>query len=51
MKIGCVWQYWDANPHKEEEEVEYSSVELLDMLHNSFQKSDELLLKLREELR
>lgn len=44
---------WDLdikNPHKEEEEIEYSSVELLDMLHNSFQKSDDLLAKLKEEL-
>jgi len=44
---------WDLdikNPHKEEEEIQYSSAELLEMLHNSFQKSDELLKKLKEEL-
>lgn len=44
---------WDLdikNPHIKEEEVEYSSLELLDMLHNSFQRSDELLTKLKEEL-
>jgi len=38
------------NPHQPEEEKQYSSVELLDMLHQSFAKSDELLAKLREEL-
>lgn len=44
---------WDLdikNPHKEEEEIEHSSAELLEMLHTSFQKSDELLKKLKEEL-
>ncbi len=38
------------NPHKEEEEEIYSSAELLDMLHKSFVKSDELLNKLKSEL-
>lgn len=38
------------NPHKQEEEHTYSSTQLLDMLHKSFEKSDALLAKLRAEL-
>lgn len=38
------------NPHRPEEEEQYSSLELLDMLHQSFGKSDELLARLRKEL-
>lgn len=38
------------NPHTPEAEHKYTSKELLDLLHNSFRKSDELLLKLKEEL-
>lgn len=38
------------NPYKEEEEETHSSTELLEMLHNSFTKSDELLKKLKSEL-
>jgi len=38
------------NPHITEEEHTYSSKELLSMLHDSFRKSDELLVKLRMEL-
>jgi len=38
------------NPHKEEEEKIYSSTQLLDMLHKSFVKSDELLSRLKMEL-
>lgn len=38
------------NPHQPEEEKQYSSAELLDMLHQSFAKGDELLKKLRKEL-
>jgi len=38
------------NPHQPEEEKQYSSAELLDMLHQSFAKSDDLLAKLRKEL-
>ena len=38
------------NPHQPEEEQQYSSGELLDKLHQSFAKSDELLAQLREEL-
>jgi type I restriction enzyme M protein len=38
------------NPHKEKEEEIHTSSELLDMLHNSFTKSDELLNKLKKEL-
>ena len=38
------------NPHQPEEEKLYSSTELLDMLHQSFTKSDELLQQLRKGL-
>lgn len=38
------------NPYKEEEEEIYTSSELLDMLHQSFEKSDKLVNKLKEEL-
>jgi len=38
------------NPHRAEEEKQYSSIELLDLLHQSFAKSDQLLQKLRQEL-
>ncbi|HUT44434.1 MAG TPA: N-6 DNA methylase, partial [Desulfobacterales bacterium] len=38
------------NPHQPEEEKQHSSGELLDMLHQSFAKSDELLAKLKKEL-
>jgi len=38
------------NPHQPEEEKEYTSKELLDLLHQSFDKSDELLAQLRKEL-
>jgi len=38
------------NPHQPEEEKKYSSGELLDMLHQSFAESDELLAELRKEL-
>lgn len=38
------------NPHKEEEEAIHSSTELLEMIHHSFAKSDELLKKLHSEL-
>ena len=38
------------NPHQPEEEQQYSSGELLDMLHQSFAKGDELLGQLRKEL-
>ena len=38
------------NPHKEEEEEIHSSAELLEMLHASFSKSDELLNQLKNEL-
>ena len=38
------------NPHKEEEEELHSSAELLDMLHKSFAKSEELLEQLKKEL-
>jgi len=39
------------NPHVTEEEQTYSSSELLDMLYNSFRKSDELLVELKSELK
>ena len=38
------------NPHQPEKEKTLSSSELLEMLHNSFAKSDVLLKKLKEEL-
>lgn len=38
------------NPHIAEEEHAYSSKELLDMLQDSFRKSDELLQELKQEL-
>ena len=38
------------NPHKEKAEEIHSSSELLEMLHNSFANSDELLKKLKREL-
>ncbi len=38
------------NPHQPEKEKQYSSDELLDMLHQSFAKGDELLEQLRKEL-
>lgn len=38
------------NPHIAEATHAYSSVELLQMLHESFQKSDELIKKLQQEL-
>ena len=38
------------NPHQPEEEKQHSSAELLDMLHQSFMKGDELLAQLRKEL-
>ena len=38
------------NPHQPEKEKQYSSAELLDMLHQSFTKGDELLEQLRKEL-
>jgi type I restriction enzyme M protein len=37
------------NPHKPEEEKQYSSGELLDLLKQSFAKGDELLEQLRKE--
>lgn len=38
------------NPHRTEEEQQYSSTELLDLLHHSFAKSNQLLEQLRKEL-
>jgi len=38
------------NPHTPEPEHSYSSTELLELLHSSFQKSDALLAKLKKEL-
>lgn len=38
------------NPHRPEEEKQYSSGELLDLLHQSFAKGDELLEQLKKEL-
>ena len=44
------WNLDIKNPHKEEEEEVYSSAQLLDMLHRSFAKSEELLSVLKREL-
>jgi type I restriction enzyme M protein len=38
------------NPHKPEEAKQHSSAELLDLLHHSFAKGDQLLDQLRKEL-
>lgn len=38
------------NPHKPDVTFEYSSAELVNMIHDSFRKSDELLDKLKKEL-
>ncbi len=38
------------NPHQPEAEKQYSSSELLDMLHQSFAKGDDLLDQLKQEL-
>ena len=38
------------NPHRAAEEKQYSSTELLDLLHHSFAKGDQLLEQLRKEL-
>jgi type I restriction enzyme M protein len=38
------------NPHRTEEEKQHSSTELLDLLHQSFAKGDQLLEQLRKEL-
>lgn len=38
------------NPHRAEEERQYSSAELLDLLHQSFARGDQLLEQLRKEL-
>ena len=39
------------NPHQPEEEQEYSSTELINMLHQSFAKSDEVLAQLGKTLK
>jgi len=38
------------NPHRAEEEKQHSSAELLDLLHQSFAKGDQLLEQLQKEL-
>ncbi|MDF1817913.1 MAG: N-6 DNA methylase [Immundisolibacteraceae bacterium] len=38
------------NPHRPEEEKQHSSTELIDLLHQSFAKGDQLLDQLRKEL-
>jgi type I restriction enzyme M protein len=38
------------NPHHPEEEKQYSSIELINLLHQSFAKGDQLLGQLRKEL-
>ncbi|MCE3237646.1 MAG: hsdM3 [Gammaproteobacteria bacterium] len=44
------WNLDIKNPHRAEEEKQHSSAELLDLLHKSFDKGDELLDQLRKEL-
>jgi len=44
------WNLDIKNPHKAEEEQTYSSGELLEMLHSSFEKSEALLSQLKREL-
>jgi type I restriction enzyme M protein len=44
------WNLDIKNPHKKEEEIIYSSAELLEMLETSFNKSGELLSQLKREL-
>ncbi len=44
------WNLDIKNPHRVEEEKQHTSAELLDMLHQSFAKGDELLDQLRKEL-
>ncbi|MBC2714084.1 MAG: N-6 DNA methylase [Desulfobacteraceae bacterium] len=44
---------WDIdikNPHKKEDEIIHTTSELLELLHESFKKSDELLEQLSKEL-
>ena len=44
---------WDLdikNPNREDKEIKYSTIELLQMLHSSFSKSDAILGKLQKEL-
>ncbi len=48
--IGNGYNLDIKNPHVVEEEHAYSSAELLEMLHASFRKSDDLLDKLKKEL-
>ena len=38
------------NPHKLEEEKQYTSSELLDLIQKSYGKSDQLLAQLQKEL-
>ena len=45
------WELDIKNPNKQEVDIQYSTDELLDMLHESFKNSDKLLEKLNEELR
>jgi len=45
---------WDLdikNPNRKEDDIEHSPTELLDMLHDSFQKCDSILSSLKMELR
>lgn len=44
------WSLDIKNPHRAEEEKQHTSAELLDMLHKSFAKGDELLDQLRKEI-
>jgi type I restriction enzyme M protein len=44
------WNMDIKNPNREEEDIEHSTSELLDLLHGSFRKSDESLMQLKQEL-
>jgi type I restriction enzyme M protein len=46
----CGWDLDIKNPNRKEEDIGHSTCELLDMLHESFRKSDELLMQLKQEM-
>lgn len=48
--IGNGYNLDIKNPHVSEDEHEHTSSELLDMLHESLKKSDELIVNLKKEL-
>ena len=44
------WNLDIKNPNRKEKDIEHSTGELLQMLHDSFRESDELLMQLKQEL-